>query len=386
MPSEIDFGVAEHAYYTVPALLKELERGGNNFDTVPGLVYKNSGEIIVTPHPEKIDFDKFPNPARHLLPNHLYAEFPTQRKNFTLMVTSLGCPFKCGFCESGGTVYSPRSPQTVIAEIEECYNKYGIREIDIFDYEFTAIRSRVEQICDELIKMKLDIEWACRSRIDTIDDGLLEKMKKAGCRRIYFGIESGVQEILDTVNKGITLTQIKEAIHLTKSKGIQTLGFFLIGAPGENKETVRKTVRFAKELDLDYLKFSKCLAKPRTPLWKAIVQDTGRDYWRDWILGKQTDRQLPRPWTTLSNEEIDRLTKWAYIKFHARPLKIIKSLLVIRSFREFKRKLFAFLDMLFFQENIAKEDENFEAYNDNFPWHKNFFPRKGNCGNGRKRD
>lgn len=369
---EIDFGIVEHAYYTIPSLFAELERDGRHFDNVPGLVYKTAGKTVVTPHPEKIDFDKFPNPARHLLPNHLYAEFPTQRKNFTLMVTSLGCPFSCGFCESGGTVFSPRSPETVISEIEECYNKHGIREVDIFDYEFTAVKKRVEEICDGLIRKGLDVEWACRSRIDTVDEGLLDKMKRSGCRRIYFGIESGSQEILDRVNKGITLNQIRDTVALVKSKGIQTLGFFLIGAPGDSRHTVEDTIKFAKELDLDYLKFSKCLAKPQTPLWKEMVEKTGQDYWRDWILGKEIDRQLPRPWTALTNEEIDRFTKRAYIKFHCRPVKIINSLASIRSFKEFKRKLFAFLDMAFFQEDTAEKDLDFEAYNEDAPWYINF--------------
>ncbi|MBL7197053.1 MAG: B12-binding domain-containing radical SAM protein [Candidatus Omnitrophica bacterium] len=383
---EIDFGIVEHAYYTIPALLRELERGDRNLDDVPGLVYKKDDKIIVTPHPQKIDFDRFPNPARHLLPNHLYAEFPTQRKNFTLMVTSLGCPFKCAFCEASGTAYSPRTSNTVIAEIEECCNKYGIREIDIFDYEFTAMRKRVEQICDGLIERKLDVKWACRSRIDTVDEALLAKMRQAGCGRIYFGIESGSQEILDNVNKGITLKQIRDAVYLTKSKGIQTLGFFLIGAPGDTRKTVKQTLKFAKELDLDYLKFSKCLAKPRTPLWKNMIDNSGKDYWRDWILGKETDHHLIRPWTTLSNDEIDYLTKWAYVKFHARPFKLIKSILQVRSLAEFKRKSFAFLDMVLFQENVAQADINFEAYNENASWFKNFknlFLKKWSFGNGR---
>ncbi|MCK5180524.1 MAG: radical SAM protein, partial [Candidatus Omnitrophica bacterium] len=257
---EINFGIVEQSYYTVPRLLEELESGRRDFDHVPGLIFKRDGEIIVTPHEQKIDFDKFPNPARHLLPNELYAEFPTERRNFTVMVTSLGCPYGCSFCEAGRTQYNPRSPETVVAEIEECYHKHGIREIDIFDYEFTGIRKRVLEICRLLQEKKLDLTWACRSRIDTVDKELLRQMKLAGCRRIYFGLESGVQEILDKVSKGISLAQIKEVIKMCQELGIRSLGFFLIGAPGDTKDNVERTVAFAKELDLDYVQFSKCLA------------------------------------------------------------------------------------------------------------------------------
>ncbi|MBN1385166.1 MAG: radical SAM protein [Elusimicrobia bacterium] len=363
MHPEIDFGVVEHAYYTVPQLLKQLE-GSENFNEVPGLVYKENGEIKITPHPQKINFNDFPFPARHLLPNDLYAEFPTERKNFTVMVTSLGCPRKCLFCEAGGTSYSPRSPKIVVDEIEECYKKYNIREIDIFDYEFPADRNRVVEICNGIKERKLDIIWACRSRIDSVNEDLLLKMKSAGCRRIYFGIESGVQEILDRVNKGIKLEQIRKTIKTVKDTGIRPLGFFLVGAPGETKKTFKRTVKFAKELDLDYVQFSKCLAKPLTPLWKEMVEKTGKDYWKDWILGKADDRPLPRPWTALTNEEVDKLAKWAYVNYHSRLKFLLKATLKVRSIAEFFRKFFGYIEMLFSQEKVSKEAEHFVAYHD----------------------
>jgi anaerobic magnesium-protoporphyrin IX monomethyl ester cyclase len=358
---EIDYGVVEHALDTIPALFKALE-GKIKLKDVPGLVYKEGGRIKITPS-KPVDFDKFPNPARDLLPNELYAEFPTERKSFTVMVTSLGCPFKCIFCEAGRTEYNPRSPQRVVDEMEECYHDYGIREIDIFDYDFTVDKKRTIAICREIRRRDLDILWACRSRVD-IDRELLREMREAGCGRIYYGIESGSQEILDGVNKGITLDQVRKTIRETKLLGIKALGFFLIGAPGESVKTVRQTVRFAKELNLDYVQFSKCLAKPLTPLWKQITEEIGKDYWKEWILGKETDRDLPRPWTELSNEEIDRLARWAYVSYHSRFIYLIRALIRLRSMPEFKRKFFAFLDMVFSQEDISTKDEKFVAYHE----------------------
>ncbi len=296
VPEEIDFGVVDQAYYTLPGLLEQLE-GDGRFEEVPGLVYKKDREIIVTPHPQKIDFDRYPNPARHLLPNHLYAEFPTERKNFTVMVTSLGCPMRCTFCEAGRTEYNPRSPLTVVNEMQECHDRFGIHEIDIFDYEFPMVRERTEAICRELRQRDLDLTWACRSRVDTVDAELLSEMYRAGCRRIYYGIESGSQETLDLLEKGITLRRIRETIALTKKTGIRPLGFFLVGVPGETRKSVKQTVRFAKSLDLDYVQFSKLTAKPLTGLWKDLVRETGQDYWEDYILGKTEEKILPRPWT-----------------------------------------------------------------------------------------
>jgi radical SAM superfamily enzyme YgiQ (UPF0313 family) len=280
------------------------------------------------------------------------------------MVTSKGCPMGCLFCEAGRTPYNPRSSEIVLKEIEECYHKFGIREIDIFDYEFLIDRKRAMEIMKGLQRLKLDLIWACRARIDSVDEDLLREMKSAGCNRIYFGIESGVQEILDRVNKGITLDQIRETIRYTKKMGIRALGFFLIGSPGETRETVKETLKFAKELDLDYVQFSKTTAKPLTPLWRQLVKETGKDYWRDYILGLTEEKVLPRPWTELSNDEIDRLTKMAYISYHRRPSFLLRSTLKVRSFEEFKRKFLAFIEMLFHQEDLSQPDKDFEAYHD----------------------
>jgi len=145
-----DFGCYNSAYHTVPRLLEELE-GQRRFADVPGLIYRENGRVKMTPYEEDPDFELYPHPARHLLPNELYAEFTTERKNFTVMVTSKGCPQGCLFCEAGGTPYNPRSPQTVLNEIEECYTKYHIREIDFFDYEFCINRKRIEALCEGMV-------------------------------------------------------------------------------------------------------------------------------------------------------------------------------------------------------------------------------------------
>jgi radical SAM superfamily enzyme YgiQ (UPF0313 family) len=356
-----DFGCFNSAYDTVPGLLKELE-GQRRFQDVPGLIYKEKGQIKMTPYADDPKFDDYPNPARHLLPNDLYAEFTTERKNFTVMVTSKGCPNSCLFCEAGHTPYNPRSPETVLKEIKECYTQYNIREIDFFDYDFCIDRKRVETICDEIIKSRMDVTWACRTRVDYVDESLLRRMKAAGCSRIYFGIESGIQEILDRLNKGISLQQIRDSIEATKGAGIKALGFFLVGSPGETQATFSKTVKFAKSLNLDYVQFSKLTAKPLTPYWRQMVKDTGFDYWREYILGKVEERPLPRPWTSLTNEGIDSLTKLAYINYHCRPMFLLNHTLQVKSWSEFKRKFFAFIEMIFRQEKVSTIDKNFMAY------------------------
>ena len=364
-PEDIDFGCVNSALVTVPAFLKEFETS-RRFGDVPGLVYREGGRIIQTPGPDQEErFEDYPNPARDLLPNELYAEFPTERRNFTVLVTSKGCPRGCLFCEAGRTNYNPRSPQKVVDEIQECHDLYGVREIDVFDYEFCAVRKRTLAVCQEIQRRQIDVTWACRARIDTVDPELLQQMHKAGCRRIYYGIESGVQEILDGINKGITLEQTQKTIRDTHDVGIKALGFILIGSPGETRDTVRRTVAFAKKLDLEYVQFSKLTAKPLTPMWKQMVKEQGHDYWREYILGNVEEQPLPRPWSDFTNDEIDALAKWAYVKYHFRPWFLLKSTLRVKSFKEFWRKFSAFIDMVFRQEQVSTRDEHFQAYNEN---------------------
>lgn len=369
MNNVADFGCYKQSLKMFPAFLREFE-GGRNFESVPGLVYKQKGRIIVNdPHPEEENFNAYPNPARHLLPNELYAEFPTERKNFTVMVTSLGCPNRCTFCEAGGTQYSPRNPDIVINEIDECAQKFGIREIDIFDYNFTGQRKRVEDICDGIITRGIDVTWACRSRIDNVDLPLLKKMHQAGCRRIYYGIESYNQNTLDTLHKQLSVEQIRETVDATNKVDIKTLGFFLVGVPGETRKSFMKTVNFASELRLDYAQFSKLTAKPLTSLWKTMVEETGEDYWKDYILGKVEEKQLPRNWTSLSNEEIDRLTKTAYLRLYLSPFFLWRAITKVSSIAEFIRKFMALIDMIFSQEDVSEKwllkRRNFKAYNEN---------------------
>ncbi len=363
-PPEIDFGCVNSALYTVPRLFEELE-GGRKFDEVPGLVYKRNGTIVQTPSLSSAElFEDYPNPARHLVPNELYAEFPTTQKNFTVMVTSKGCPMRCNFCEAGGTPYNPRSPMKVVDEMEECVKKFNIKEIDIFDYEFPLVRNRTIEICKEIQRRKLKFIWACRSRVDSVDEELLVEMKKSGCHRIYFGIESAHQNILDRVRKDIKIEQVYNAVGLCKKLNIMTLGFFLIGNPGENEKMIYENVKFARLLGLDYAQFSKLLAKPGTSLWREMIEREGCDYWKEWVIGKEKDRPLKRFWTDLSNEDIDRIARNCYVKFSTRPFYLIKQIFKCSSFGEFIRKFKAYLEMVFLQEGSSRSDEGFLAYND----------------------
>jgi radical SAM superfamily enzyme YgiQ (UPF0313 family) len=343
---EIDYAIVGEAIESLPALMLALENN-DDFRRIPGVGYKDkNGNIIVNPPSDKLaDFDSYPFPARHLLPNDKYYSFISQRKNFTVMLTSTGCPFKCTFCAIPNT-FRVRSPQSVIDEIEVCYWDFNIREIDFFDAVLFMPRDRILEIFHQLKKRKLDLEWSCRSRVDIVDEELLREAASAGCRQIYYGIESIDQKVLNRINKNINYEKVVQAVKLSKKYGIKTMGFFMIGNAGDTVESVRRTMEFAKSLDLDFIQVCRSIAKPGTDLDRELIKTTGWDFWREHVLGNKIKKRLPSPWSSLTEKERASLTKEFYLKFYFRPKIIWRRLSQLKSLSELSRYLRVGLKML----------------------------------------
>ena len=356
----IDFAIQGEALRSLPQFLEVLEGFGyqetrrsgeqgirpprcpdapipTQLKKVPGLIYRKGKKVIINKPAPPAKFNDYPFPARHLLPNHLYSSYLTQRKPYTIMLTVTGCPYNCTFCAIAPLPYRIRSAKNVLAEIKECVEKYGIKEIDFFDATFFIPRKRALEIFKGIQKAGWDIEWACRSRVDVVDNEILAEAAKAGCKRIYFGIESSHPDVLKTINKQINIPQIKKAINLSHQYGIKVMGFFMIGNPGETKESIQDSIRFAKSLDLDFVQFSRTIAKPGSQLAKDLARQTGIDYWKDFVLGKIGEKRLPTPWTRLTHKEIERYTKLAYYLFYFRPGFVVKIVLRSRSWKEIWR-------------------------------------------------
>lgn len=352
---EIDYAVIGEAMPALGEFIEALQTG-RGFESINGFAWRSGGEVFINPQVNyAVNFDNYPFPARELLDNSLYFEHISQRRNFTIALTATGCPYNCNFCAIPDKPCSQRSVESALAEAEECYSRFGIREIDYFDAVFTVNRRRTAAFCEGLIASGRDIMWACRARTDNIDRDLIALMARSGCSRIYFGIETPVEHILANIDKKIDMDDVVKVIGWCNEFKVRPLGFFMIGMPGDTRETVLRAINFSKKLNLDYAQFSRTIGKPRSLLNTQLIEATGSDYWSEFTTGSQPERRLPSPWTSLSEEEIERLTIRAYLSFYFRPRIILKALAKLRSGEELLRYIRVALMMLFHRKEEKRQ-------------------------------
>lgn len=305
-----------------------------NPENLPGLTFRKNKQIINTPDATFIEnLDELPFPARELLNIKKYSKYLNNlKKPATTIFTSRGCPYHCIYCSKPitGTKFRPRSPENIISEIELLKNEYGIKELQFYDDTFTLDKERVLKICQLLIEKKIKIQWKCETRINLVDEELLKIMKKAGCYFIAYGIESGNQRILNFLKKSTTIEQIKNAVMLTKKTNIKVLGYFMLGIPTENEKEIKQTIKFSKELNLDYVQFAIATAYPGTDLYN-IAKQSGKIS-NDWTqafyaLGTKSTISL----SEVPIKKLRSYLKKAYISFYFRPTYIWKKLRNINS-------------------------------------------------------
>jgi anaerobic magnesium-protoporphyrin IX monomethyl ester cyclase len=269
----VDFVVIGEPENTISELVSALEQGRQDLKKIKGIAFVKNGKTIITPSRPMIEnLDSLPFPARHLLPMEEYyvavKENPLRgeiRKPWTIMITSRGCPYNCIFCSNclvSGKKWRGRSPENVVDEIEHLIKTYHIKQIDFSDDNMTLDKKRMEAICDLIVKRRLNVEWFTPNgiRADTLDENLLTKMKKAGCKKIRIAPESGVQRVVDDIiKKNLDLKSVEQAVVLCKKVGIKVGCFFVIGLIGETKEDIEETIKFAyklRELGADSFIFS----------------------------------------------------------------------------------------------------------------------------------
>ncbi|MHB1324708.1 MAG: B12-binding domain-containing radical SAM protein [Thermoleophilia bacterium] len=323
---------------TVPELLDRLVRG-EGLAGVAGVAFRaEDGAIIMNePRPLIEDLDTIPIPDRTLLGDFEKYESPPgsyKEKPIAIVMTSRGCKARCIYCfqMKGERRIRFRGVESVVKEIEELVNHYGFREIRFLDETFTADRDRALEIFRQLKAKKLKFSFYVSSRVNTVDYELLREMKKAGCWAILFGAESGVQKNLNTMKKGINLEQTRNAVAAAKKAGLRVYTPFIIGIPGETYEEALATIDFAIELDPHYANFHSMTPFPGTELYDNI-EEYG-------TMSSDTDDYTFEggafvPYT-MTREQIDELRTLAFRKFYSRPKFILRRLVEVRSWYDFR--------------------------------------------------
>lgn len=323
--AEFDYGVIGEGEETLPDLLDALDEKRNLFG-VDGIVFKDTdGAIQCTKKRafiQNMDALPFPDWGVVNLKNYRLSPVGTKGKYALPLLTSRGCPCRCTFCDTGGVGTKLRgySTEYVLSMMDEVITKYGIREFVFYDDTFSALKKRTFEICEEISRRGWKIDWSCCARIDCISKEMLQVMKRAGCWQIEYGIESGCQEILDRVNKKISLEKVKEVIKWTKQAGIQTRGNFIFGFPGDTKETIERTIDFACSLELDYFQQGFLTPYPGSAIYLSAEKEG--DFNRDWRkMNNITINFVPNGMT---KEDLIALSKKAFRRFYLRP-KIVFS-------------------------------------------------------------
>ncbi len=328
----VDFCVRGEGEETMLELVKTPRKSPR---VIPGLTFRDGKRIVRNPDRPLIDdLDKLPFPAWHLLPMSRY-QGPTDLdggKPFSTLIATRGCLFKCRFCAA--TIMwrgqRRRKIENVLREMETLSEKYKVRCLHFPDDLLLAKRDYALKFCQGLIERGLNkIHWSCNGRVNLMDMELLKNLKKAGCVCVYYGIESGNQKILDDINKGVTLAQIRRAIKLTHQAGLRASGSFLIGYPGETEKTIRQTVDLAISLDMDYASFHIVVPYPGTPLYDECVKKGWllSERWEEYVLDVygEPNRSVIKL-EHLRPEEVSRLYTWANNRFTRRPAFFLKML------------------------------------------------------------
>ncbi|MEC8277933.1 MAG: radical SAM protein, partial [Myxococcota bacterium] len=355
-----DVGVLGEGEYTMLELVEHYD-GERSLEDIHGICYRvtdptqpEGWRLHKTPTRAKFkELDELPFPARHLLPPNIYRPVPVDDHAFPkfAMITSRGCPHACAFCQKSRSGYRSHSATYVVDEIEHLVRDFGVRDIAFVDSLFCANKRRVHAICDEIIRRGLNtkVSWTCSSRVEVVDKPLLQKMKDAGCWRTRFGIESGHDDVLDFISKGITQKKIREAITAADEVGLRPKAFFMIGHMPDTKERILETIEFAKSIPLHDVTVQINTLLPETPqleVWNREGYKWGR------IVNTTTDEKSfwePTfvPWG-LEPEDLIELHRRFYREFYFRPITIKRHLSGIKTWRDVYKyaqaaSLFSFL-------------------------------------------
>lgn len=329
-----DYGVIGEGEATMLELADRLACGGP-VNTVSGIVYREGQVVRQTPArmaPDNLDEYLFPDRSGLPVEQYLFSVPRKGIRKFSTITSTRGCPFNCTFCTEPmmfGRKTRFRSPENVVDEIEEAYRRYDISHFIFVDDTLTVEKTRMYEICDEILRRGLEITWEGWTHANTVNEELLAAMKRAGLCRLSFGIESGNRDVLESLKKGADLDRIVAAYRAAKKVGLETRGSVILGLPGDTKATVEETIRFVKELkELDHCYFNIAMPYPGTEIRAvALKGEMGtRLLSLEYSQLKRSGQSVVMEVNDLTTDDLLRLQRKAYLSFWLTPRRIVYNL------------------------------------------------------------
>jgi len=307
----------------------------NEKDKISNMMYRENGDIVSKrPAAREIgEVFSIPIPRHELFLNKNY-RFPFVKKYpFTTVLTNFGCPFRCSFCIANIFGFKYRKVSEVMEELRYI-SALGINEIFFNDMSFGMPRGNVIELCNIMIKDGLNFRWTCFSRVDLMDNEILDLMKKSGCHTIIFGVESANESILQVYKKDYTKEQVVNTFKICRKVGIKTVATFILGLPEDTRETCLDTIKFSKAINCDYASFNIAVPRPGTLLREIAIRDGLIQ--KDNLVFDHSGCSVSTISKRLSKEELSRLRKRAILEFYLRPSYIFKKLMGMKSFTELR--------------------------------------------------
>jgi anaerobic magnesium-protoporphyrin IX monomethyl ester cyclase len=312
--ADVDVVVRKEGEETLLELLGCVAKE-RKFDEVAGITFRKNGKVVQTPdRPFIQNLDELPFPALKHFPLSKYRIFG---KSYLPIITSRGCPFQCSFCVTSrmvGKTFRARSPKNVADELEWLRDVHRAEAFVFYDDMLTFDKKRTYEICDEIKKRKVDLPWDCTTRVDQVSRELLTKMREANCQEVFFGVESGCQQILDAVSKRTSIELNEKAIRWAKEAGLFVALSVIIGYPGETRNTLKQTLDFIRRLKPDDAYLCVAMPYPGTEL-RALVEKLGWKMSSDWSRYDTMTPVFENP--DLPSEEITRIRRIFYDSFYS---------------------------------------------------------------------
>lgn len=329
-------GDGEKSFYELCLRLQ----GGKNWRDVGGVGFKEDGTIKLNAPWQVENLDDLPFPSRELSTMERIRSAVASGSALASVCSSRGCPLPCTFCNSPYKKHRLRSPNSVLEEMLECKNRWGIDEFYFFDDLFNISKQRVLDVCDAFEKYKLDVKWSFRGRVNNLDEEALKRCLDSGCNRIHFGVEAGTERILKIYKKGLKLDNVRRVFEICDRLGIETVANFMIGAPTETREEIRQTLKFVSEISPTYLELHVVIPYPYTPIYQKMLADgdLATDVWREHAVDPKPNFHPPLCNKLIPEKELFAILNEAYRKYYFRPSYIMREIKKVTSLKDLMNK------------------------------------------------